>query len=115
MHAVLEECKAEYDHVIIDSAPCLIVTDAVLVAQETDAVLLVSRIGVTPRNNLRRASELLRSGDSHVTGIVANDVPIGAEYYGYGYGYPYPYAYYPVPFVSFGYYGGFGRFGGFRR
>jgi hypothetical protein len=38
-----------------------------------------------------------------------------ASPYGYGYGYPYPYAYYPVPFVSFGYYGGFGRFGGFRR
>jgi succinoglycan biosynthesis transport protein ExoP len=89
MHEVLEECKAEYDHVVIDSAPCLIVTDAVLVAQETDAVLLVSRIGVTPRNNLRRASELLQFGDGHVTGIVANAVPIGEEYYGYGYGYGY--------------------------
>ena len=75
MHEVLEECKAEYDHVIIDSAPCLIVTDAVLVAQETDAVLLVSRIAVTPRSNLRRASELLQFGEGHVTGIVANDVP----------------------------------------
>jgi polysaccharide biosynthesis transport protein len=89
MHEVLEECKAEYDHVIIDSAPCLIVTDAVLVAQETDAVLLVSRIAVTPRSNLRRASELLQFGDGHVTGIVANDVPIGEQYYGYGYGYGY--------------------------
>jgi polysaccharide biosynthesis transport protein len=89
MHEVLEECKAEYDHVIIDSAPCLIVTDAVLVAQETDAVLLVSRIAVTPRNNLRRASELLQFGEGHVTGIVANDVPINEQYYGYGYGYGY--------------------------
>ena len=49
MHELLEEWKAEYDHVIIDSAPCLMVTDAVLVAQKTDAVLLVSRIAVTPR------------------------------------------------------------------
>jgi hypothetical protein len=45
-----------------------------------------------------------------------------APYYGYpyayGYPYPYPYAYYPVPFgFGFygGYYGGWGRFGGFRR
>jgi succinoglycan biosynthesis transport protein ExoP len=89
MHEVLEEFKAEYDHVIIDSAPCLIVTDAVLVAQKADAVLLVSRIAVTPRTNLRRASELLQCGDGHVTGIVANDVPIGEQYYGYGYGYGY--------------------------
>jgi len=35
--------------------------------------------------------------------------------YPYAYGYPYPYAYYPLPFFSFGYYGGFGRFGGYRR
>jgi capsular exopolysaccharide synthesis family protein len=89
MHEVLEECKAEYDHVIIDSAPCLIVTDAVLVAQEADAVLLVSRIGVSPRTNLRRASDLLHVGEGHVTGIVANDVPLGENYYGYGYGYGY--------------------------
>jgi polysaccharide biosynthesis transport protein len=89
MREVLNGCKADYDHVIIDSAPCLMVTDAVLVAQETDAVLLVSRISVTPRSNLRRASELLQCGDGHVTGIVVNDVPLGEEYYGYGYGYGY--------------------------
>jgi len=38
--------------------------------------------------------------------------------YGYPYPYPYPYAYYPVPYgFGFygGYYGGWGRFGGFRR
>jgi hypothetical protein len=34
--------------------------------------------------------------------------------YPYAY-YPYPYAYYPAPFVGFGFYGGYGRFGGFRR
>jgi len=35
--------------------------------------------------------------------------------YPYAYAYPYPYAYYPMPFFGFGYYGGYGRFGGFRR
>jgi hypothetical protein len=35
--------------------------------------------------------------------------------YPYAYAYPYPYAYYPAPFFGFGYYGGYGRFGGFRR
>ena len=89
MHEHLEEWKAEYDHVIIDSAPCLLVTDAVLVAQKTDVVLLVSRLGVTPRRGLHRASELLQSGDGRLTGIVVNDVRVGEHYYGYGYGYGY--------------------------
>jgi hypothetical protein len=35
--------------------------------------------------------------------------------YPYAYGYPYPYAMYPAPFIGFGYYGGYGRFGGYRR
>jgi hypothetical protein len=35
--------------------------------------------------------------------------------YGYGYGYGYPYGWYPAPVIGFGYYGGYGRFGGFRR
>lgn len=35
--------------------------------------------------------------------------------YPYAYAYPYPYAWYPSPFFGFGYYGGYGRFGGFRR
>jgi Mrp family chromosome partitioning ATPase len=73
--------------VIIDSAPCLVVTDAVLVAQKTDVVLLVSRIGVTPRGGLHRASELLQFGEGHLTGIVVNDVRVDDHYYGYGYGY----------------------------
>ena len=89
MHEHLEEWKAEYDHVIIDSAPCLLVTDAVLVAQKTDVVLLVSRLAVTPRRGLHRASELLQSGDGRLTGIVVNDVRVGEHYYGYGYGYGY--------------------------
>ncbi len=35
--------------------------------------------------------------------------------YPYAYGYPYPYGFYAQPFFGFGYYGGYGRFGGFRR
>ncbi len=35
--------------------------------------------------------------------------------YPYAYAYPYPYSYYPAPFFGFGYYGGYGRFRGFRR
>ena len=87
MHELLEACKAEYDHVIIDSAPCLVVTDAVLVAQKTDVVILVSRIAVTPRSGLHRASELLQFGEGHLTGIVVNDVRVADHYYGYGHGY----------------------------
>ena len=59
--------------------------------RRSNTVLLVSRVAVTPRSGLRRASELLQVGDGHVTGIVANDVGLSDEHYGYGYGYGYGY------------------------
>lgn len=93
MHELLEEWKAEYDHVIIDSAPCLLVTDAVLIAQWVDMALLVSRIGLTSRSGLRRACDLLHTGNAKIAGIVANDIGFGDHYYGYGYGYGYSYGY----------------------
>jgi succinoglycan biosynthesis transport protein ExoP len=85
MHELLEDWRSEYDHVIIDSSPSLAITDAVLVAQRTDAVLLVSRIAHTPRAGLRRVAELLRSSNVHVAGIVINDVGVTDDYYGYAY------------------------------
>jgi capsular exopolysaccharide synthesis family protein len=88
MRRILGECKAEYDHVIIDSAPSLLVTDAVLLAQWVDMVILVSRVGVTSRVALRRTRALLRTGSGNLSGIVANDISSG-EGYGYGYGYGY--------------------------
>jgi len=47
--------------------------------------------------------------------------PPPPPYYGYpyAYSYPYPYGYpygwYPTPFIGLGFYGGYGRFGGYRR
>ena len=87
MQTLLEEWKAEYDHVIVDSAPSLLVTDSVLLAQKVDMVLLVSRIGVTSRAGLRRTSELLHTGRGSISGIVVNDTSPGDQYYGYGYYY----------------------------
>ena len=87
MQTLLDEWKADYDHVIIDSAPSLLVTDSVLLAQRVDMVLLVSRIGVTSRAGLRRTSELLHTGKASISGIVVNDIGPVDQYYGYGYGY----------------------------
>jgi polysaccharide biosynthesis transport protein len=87
MSQVIQEWKPAYDYVIIDSAPSLLVTDAVLIAQNTDATLLVSRVGITTRVGLRRVGELLRAKHVHVAGMVINDVAKTDQYYGYGYGY----------------------------
>ena len=85
MDELLEDWRAEYDHVIIDSPPCLAIADAVLVAQRTDVVLVISRAAHTPRMALRRVSELLQSSNINAAGIVLNDVSAADDYYGYAY------------------------------
>jgi succinoglycan biosynthesis transport protein ExoP len=78
--------RTEFDHVIIDTPPCLSVTDAVVLSPEADRIILVARAGKTTKIALRRASELLLQVNARVMGIVLNALNMhSAEgYYYYG-------------------------------
>ena len=75
-----------FDHIIIDTPPCLSVTDAVLLSREADRVILVVRSGQTTKAALRRACDLLLQVNAKVMGIVLNALNRhSAEgYYQYG-------------------------------
>ena len=78
--------RNEYDHIIIDTPPCLSVTDAVLLSPEADRVILVARSGQTTRPALRRACDLLLQVNAKVMGIVLNALKLNSieGYYYYG-------------------------------
>jgi capsular exopolysaccharide synthesis family protein len=78
--------RNEFDHIIIDTPPCLSVTDAVVLSPEADRVILVARSGQTTKPALRRATELLLQVNAKVMGIVLNALNVhSAEgYYYYG-------------------------------
>jgi len=72
---------------VIDSPPVLSVTDAVILAREADAVVLVIRHGKSSKHVVRRARDLLLRSGAPVTGILLNAVDVSSpDYYGY-YGY----------------------------
>jgi succinoglycan biosynthesis transport protein ExoP len=89
MHALVQEWRACYDVIILDSPPVLPVTDASLLARNSDAALLVARCGSTPRQALRRTLRALSQENcAHVpVGVVMNAVsrssPCFLEYFGY--------------------------------
>jgi len=85
-----------FDHVIIDTPPCLSVTDAVLLSPEADRVILVARSGQTTKAALRRACDLLLQVNAKVMGIVLNALNRHSAdgYYQYGYGGRYANHYY---------------------
>ena len=68
--------RHEFDHVVIDSPPCLSVTDAVVLSPEADRVILVARSGTTTKVALRRACDLLTQVNAQVMGIVLNALNI---------------------------------------
>jgi capsular exopolysaccharide synthesis family protein len=87
MKEYIARWRNEFDHVIIDTPPCLSVTDAVVLSPEADRVILVARSGRTTKLALRRARDLLLQVNAKVLGIVLNalDLHAGDGYY-YTYG-----------------------------
>ncbi len=77
--------RRHYDIVLIDTPPALLVTDALIVAQSLDIILLVARVGTAQRRALRRLREELKKFPDKQVAVVVNAVPQSQSYYG-GYG-----------------------------
>jgi capsular exopolysaccharide synthesis family protein len=92
--AMFAALRAEFDLVIIDSAPVLPVTDAALLSKDADGTLMVVASGQTKRIELRRATEKLGQVNATVIGALLNETTRQTGY-GYGYGYGYAYGYEP--------------------
>ncbi|MEO6817727.1 MAG: polysaccharide biosynthesis tyrosine autokinase [Edaphobacter sp.] len=87
MDSLLQHCGEIYTHVLIDTPPILSVTDGVILARHSDAVVLIVRHGKSSKHVVRRARDLLVRSGAPITGIVLNAVDINSpDYYGY-YGY----------------------------
>jgi receptor protein-tyrosine kinase len=90
MRQIISELRESTDYVIIDSSPLLPVTDGAVLAAVCDGVVLVTRHGVTKREQLRQSAQTLHSVDGRLLGVVLNMVPVKSSgSYGYGYGYGY--------------------------
>ena len=85
MGDLLETLAGQSDIVLIDSPPVLLVTDAVVLAQKADGVLLVLNAGQTRREAAARAVESLHRVGANVIGVVLNAVPAGRGGYYYYY------------------------------
>jgi polysaccharide biosynthesis transport protein len=87
---LLEQLDTQADIVIVDSPPCVPVTDPVIVAARMDGVVLLVHMGQTRRGAVRQAIELLGRARARLLGVLFNQVQqSGSNYYyyhSYGYG-----------------------------
>jgi capsular exopolysaccharide synthesis family protein len=92
MREVLAQLCEHYDHIVVDTPPSLIATDAVVLSQRADAVVLVIRSGQTKKQSLRRARDILAQVNARVVGVLLNAVDLTSPDYYYYYEYQGKYA-----------------------
>ena len=87
---VLNELRAHFDYVIVDSSPLLAVTDAAILAADSDGVLIMARFGQTKREQLAHAVGNLKNVGAPILGAVFTMMPTRGSHsdnsYGYGEG-----------------------------
>ena len=85
---MLSELRAQFDYVIIDSAPLLAVTDGAILAAKSDGALVVVRAGKTRRDQLAHAIGMLSDVGATLLGAVLTMMPTrGSGAYSYNYYY----------------------------
>ncbi len=80
---VLGEMEKSFDVIILDTAPILPVSDALVVASQVDGIVLVACSGRTRSDDLRRASHSLRRGAVRIVGVAVNQErgrPVEGQY-----------------------------------
>ena len=89
MSELLNQWRAQYEYVVVDTPPASMFTDAVVLGARADAALLVARCGATTKYALRHARDLLVRANVNLLGVVLNGIDKRYErsyYHPYGYG-----------------------------
>jgi capsular exopolysaccharide synthesis family protein len=100
LEKLINELKEEYDYIIVDSAPTLLVTDTLLLTYLSDLILYIVRADFTEKNLIKYPEGLKKEGKIKNAAYIINSIGImnvyGYNYkynYSYGYGYNYNYGY----------------------
>lgn len=85
----LEELKEEFDVIIFDSTPCMLVTDAIIISRIVDSTVIVSSYKKTKTENLKQVQKNIENVGGKIAGVVINRIPVSmkqykSKYYYYG-------------------------------
>ncbi len=72
-----------FDYLVIDSPPCLEITDSLVLCPQVDGLLLVVRAEKTPKEVVRKASERVATVGGQILGVLINAADMRRTGYGY--------------------------------
>jgi capsular exopolysaccharide synthesis family protein len=115
---VVSLLRAQYDYVILDTAPVGLVTDTIQIGQQADITIFVCRADYTPKSAFGQINSLSKEGKMPNPCIVLNGIDMSRRKYGYYYGYGrygkygrYGYGRYGYGKYGYGNYGNYGSYG----
>lgn len=88
-HELIENLKADYDYILLDTAPLMLVTDSFLIADLADITIYVTRSNYTEKELVSFINKQIKERKIKNVGLVLNDVDKIHSGYGYKYGYGY--------------------------
>ena len=87
---LIEEMSDQYDYVVVDTAPLMVVTDTLLISNYADLIIYVTRADVTEKRSITFPMKLKAEGKMSHLCFIVNDVKASnlgyRGKYGYGYG-----------------------------
>ena len=89
---LFKQFRQQYHYVLVDTPPTNTFTDAGIIGQLCDAVLMVVRMNRTPEPFAKRAIRILQANNIDIAGCILTghvEQTSRYPYYGYGYGYGY--------------------------
>jgi capsular exopolysaccharide synthesis family protein len=88
MEQMFHALRQRFDHIVVDSSPLLMFTDATVLSSIADGVILVVQSGGTPRVAVMRAHKILENAGAKILGTVLNKLDVRQDgYYGSSYHY----------------------------
>ena len=88
MNELLDYLREQFDYIVLDTPPLLVVTDPSITASMADALIMTLRIRRKSKPNAREALNILQGVGANVLGVVINNSEESNSADGYkGYGY----------------------------
>ena len=83
--AFISEMRDQYDFIIIDTPPVLVVPDARIISQNADAILFSVKWDSTNKGLVEEAMRFFHNSNQRITGLVLSQIDEkGMKRYGYG-------------------------------
>lgn len=82
--SILDRAIAEYDLVLVDSAPVLGLADAIVLAGRTDSIIFVVEAGRNRVRSVKSGVKRLIGGGANISGVILTKVDVAQSGYSYG-------------------------------